>query len=188
MDVRVYQAVNGLAGRASWLDHLLRWGGQDLPIVMGLVIAAAWFWPGDPATRAERQRLAAYAVGAALVALAVSQGIGHEWFRERPYVHHPSRLIVAPSPDPSFPSDHAVGGFALATPFLLGRRRIGLVLGAMAALLAFCRVAVGTHYPSDVIGGASIGAGAALLIWATRSWLNVPLDYGLVFARRLRLA
>src|SRR5262245_52317042 len=139
MDLDLYRALNGLAGQTGWLDHVLRWGAQDLPVAMALVVALAWFWPGDPAARAERQRLAVYAVGAALLGLALSQAIGHVWFRERPYVDHAAHLLVAPSGDPSFPSDHAVGGFALAVPFLLARRRIGWLLLGLAVLLAAAR-------------------------------------------------
>jgi membrane-associated phospholipid phosphatase len=35
-----------------------------------------------------------------------------------------------------------------------------------AAILDFGRVAAGFHYPTDVLGGAAIGALAALLVWA----------------------
>ena len=35
-----------------------------------------------------------------------------------------------------------------------------------AAILDFGRVAAGFHYPTDVLGGAAIGALAALLLWA----------------------
>jgi undecaprenyl-diphosphatase len=188
MDLDHYRTLNGLAGSAGWLDHLLRWGAQDLPIAMAIVVGLAWFWPGDPDERAQRQRLAVYAVGAALLGLALSQAIGHAWFRERPYVHHPAHLLVAPSGDPSFPSDHAVGGFALAIPFVLARRRVGWLLLAMATVLAMTRVAVGTHYPSDVIGGAFLGTAAAVAIWRVRPWLEIPLVPCLLIARRIRLA
>jgi membrane-associated phospholipid phosphatase len=34
-----------------------------------------------------------------------------------------------------------------------------------AAILGFARVALGYHYPTDVIGGAVLGSAAALLLW-----------------------
>lgn len=103
----------------------------------------------------------------ALLALGAAQVISHVWDRPRPYVAHPhdAHLFIAPSPDPSFPSDHATAAFAIAVAIFLRHRRAGVVALVMAATVSVARVAVGTHYPSDVIGGALIGALAALVLW-----------------------
>ncbi len=188
MDLGLYHAINGLAGLAGWSDALLKAMATDLPVAIGLIVAGAWFWGGVPIDRAERQRLAVYAVTAALLGLALAQDIGHVWFRERPYVHHAATLLLSPSADPSFPSDHAVGAFGLAVPFLLARRRIGWLLVGMATTLAVSRVAAGTHYPSDVLGGAGLGALSAVVVWRVRARLEAPLAPCLLLARRLHLA
>ena len=101
------------------------------------------------------------------------------WDRPRPYEAHPGvHLFLAPSHDPSFPSDHATAAFAIAVSLLLRSRRAGLLAIAMAVVLALARVAVGVHYPLDVIGGALLGTIAALLFWIepVRSWLNRLAD------------
>ncbi len=188
MDVTVYDALNAIAGRSDWLDSLLTAAATDLPLVLGVLVVATWFWPGAVEDRAQRERLAAYAVAAALLGLAVAQIIGHLWFRERPYIDHPAHLLLNPSADPSFPSDHAIGGFALALPFVFARHRIGWLLLVLATLLSLVRVAVGTHYPSDVAGGAAIGAAAAWTVWICRGLVERPLSFGLSLARRFRLA
>jgi len=188
MDLAVFRTVNGLAGRVDWLDTLLRWGATSVPVVLVALVGAAWFWPGSAVDRGHRQRLAVYAVASALIGLAVAQVIGHLWFRDRPYVAHAATLLLNPSPDPSFPSDHAVGGFALAVPFVLARRRIGGWLLGLVTALAVVRVTAGTHYPSDVIGGAPVGTGAALVVWRWRGLVDRPLTAMLSLAHRLRLA
>src|SRR5581483_1070088 len=118
VDKTLFLALNGLAGRNVWLDHLLVWSATLLPAAIVAIIVAAWFWPGDPLDRGQRQRLAVYAGIAAIVALGIAHLIGAVWFRQRPFLTLPAYLLTPHAADASFPSDHAVACFALTTPFL----------------------------------------------------------------------
>jgi undecaprenyl-diphosphatase len=64
--------------------------------------------------------------------------------------------------DPSFPSGHAAGSFAFAAFVFTFHRRAGFVFAGLATAIALSRVALGVHYPSDVIAGAVVGV---LLGW-----------------------
>jgi undecaprenyl-diphosphatase len=100
--------------------------------------------------------------------LLIAQAISHLWVRERPFLAHPSEtlLLVAPSHEPSFPSDHAVAAFAIAVSVaLIGGRRVGALFLAGAAFVGITRVFVGLHYPGDIAGGALVGLLAALLVF-----------------------
>jgi undecaprenyl-diphosphatase len=84
-------------------------------------------------------------------------------------------LLISQSHDPSFPSDHATGAFALAFGIWLYDRTIGGILLVLAAIVAFARVYVGTHYPGDVVAGALIAvavASALYLLGPTRRLLE----------------
>jgi undecaprenyl-diphosphatase len=97
--------------------------------------------------------------------LAINQLILLLFDRARPYVADVTHLIVEPSTDPSFPSDHATATAAIATAFLLNGNRVrGCVFAAAALLVSLSRVYVGTHYVSDVLGGAATGVLAAWLV------------------------
>ena len=117
----------------------------------------------------------------AALALTIAQVISHIWERPRPYVAHPdaAHLFVPPSVDPSFPSDHATAAFAIAVAILLRNRKAGLLALGMAAVLSVARVAVGTHYPGDVLGGAVLGTLCALFFYlpAVRGPLHRLADW-----------
>ena len=118
-----------------------------------------------------------YAAFSALVALGINQGFGHLLFRDRPYVHHPAHVLLPYSPDPSFPSDHAAGGFSIATGVLFGRSLPGVVLLLFALMLSISRVYVGLHYPSDVAGGAIFGILGAVIVEMCKGLLERPIQY-----------
>jgi undecaprenyl-diphosphatase len=101
--------------------------------------------------------------------------ISHLWERPRPYATHRAltHLLSAPSPDPSFPSDHAAAAFAIAFAVLAFSRRGGALFGVAATLIALSRIALGLHYPSDVLAGMLVGWAAALLVTRSgRPWIS----------------
>ena len=67
--------------------------------------------------------------------------------------------------DPAFPSGHASRAFAVAAFLTIRFRwRLGIPAGAFAVLAGISRVYLGLHWPSDVLGGAAVGIGFAILI------------------------
>ena len=73
------------------------------------------------------------------------------------------RLIVPCPPSYSMPSGHAISSFAFALPlFSLTQEYIALIWRLypllLASLIAFSRIYLGVHYPSDVLVGALLGA------------------------------
>ena len=92
--------------------------------------------------------------------------------RTRPYLWRDGGLYHFAPPGwsslyQSFPSGHAANLFAaaLAASMLLPAWRRPLL--ALAGLLALTRLAVGAHYPSDLLGGAAV---AILVTLALRRW------------------
>ncbi|MBO6008444.1 MAG: phosphatase PAP2 family protein, partial [Lachnospiraceae bacterium] len=75
--------------------------------------------------------------------------------RIRPYeVVDGLKLLIERQHDPSFPSGHSGASFAAAVVFLVkGPKKLGIPAIIMAALIAFSRLYVGVHYPTDVICG-----------------------------------
>lgn len=119
-----------------------------------------------PGTGVRYRRAGLASLSAAALGLLAAQVISHLWARERPFAAHPGQtvLLVDPSTDPSFPSDHATAAFAIAFAVLLVCRRPGSMLLVAAIAVACSRVLVGAHYPGDVLAGAGIGLLSAFLV------------------------
>lgn len=64
----------------------------------------------------------------------------------------------------SFPSGHATTVAAATTAIALFAWRAGILVGLFALLVCVSRVAVGAHFPSDVVGGAFVGATITVLL------------------------
>lgn len=156
-----------------------------LPVVFALVLVALWLtW------KPQNQRGAFLAGASALIALGVGQLVGYAFPRPRPYLAHSVNMLVSRSVDTSFPSDHATLGFAVAVMVWQYNRRVGACLLILAFVLAFSRVYVGAHYPSDVLGGAVLGTVASLVIAALsrRALVRSALDRLFEFLARWHLA
>ncbi len=82
--------------------------------------------------------------------------------RIRPYeVVDGLELLVGKARDFSFPSGHSATSFAAAVPIVrLKGWRFGVWFVLLAGAIAFSRLYVGIHYPTDVLFG--IGSGAII--------------------------
>ncbi len=92
--------------------------------------------------------------------------------RTRPLPEHlPVFRFVHPQPtSSSMPSGHSASAVAFALGAGMVRPALGAALAPVAAGVAYSRVHTGAHWPSDVLFGSAIGAGAALV---TRKWWPV---------------
>jgi undecaprenyl-diphosphatase len=180
MDTSLYEEINGFAARHDGFEDVLRFFALDAQFFFIALLAILFLARGKWASRNARHGVVAAGFSAAL-ALGIAQIISHLWERPRPYIAHPdvAHLFIPPSTDPSFPSDHATAAFAIAVSIFLRNRKVGALALVMATILAVSRVAVGTHYPGDVLGGAVLGTACALFFYipAVRGPLHRLADW-----------
>lgn len=120
----------------------------------------------------QRQGLAA---GAGLVvSLGTSYILKKVVDRPRPAEEHPFIQPPIIETDPTFPSGHATAAFSAATSLSLTARKWYVVVPAYlwAGTVAYSRLHLGVHYPSDVLAGALIGAGSAWASYKVNQWLQ----------------
>ena len=87
-------------------------------------------------------------------------------------------LLVEGLHDYSFPSGHTIASFEAATALLIGNKKLGIPALILAVLIAFSRLYLYVHYPTDVLASIVLGIGIAFLgtflvkkgfsLWETR--------------------
>lgn len=106
-----------------------------------------------------RPRHAADVLGVGMAAWNIAQVSKTRVRRQRPYEQDGVRRLIRKPTGSSFPSGHSAVGVAVFT-MLADSSRGGVsrrLLQAFGAYVAFSRVYVGVHYPTDVLGGAGMG-------------------------------
>ena len=79
-------------------------------------------------------------------------------------------LLVARPSSSSFPSTHSAWAFGAATAIFMRHRKLGAAAYAVAALIAFSRMYMFLHFPTDVLFGTALGIALGVLAhWITKA-------------------
>jgi undecaprenyl-diphosphatase len=98
--------------------------------------------------------------GSVRIADVLNWGISKASFEERIY---------------SFPSDTAACYFAISTIIFLQDKRLGILCYLWNVItIGICRVAMGSHYPSDIVGGMVLGV-ACVCVFGNAPLLRRPV-------------
>ncbi len=106
-----------------------------------------------------------------LITMAICYVIGNIGLKNIIQRPRPCRIdnsvpLLIPFPSEfSFPSGHTLHGFAAATAIFLHFKKPGIVALILAGLIAFSRMYLFVHFPTDILGGVIIGVGMAVLIY-----------------------
>lgn len=84
--------------------------------------------------------------------------------RPRPFMTFSRPLLIHTPGGYSCPSGHSASSFAAATVLCMVNRGFGFTALALALLIAFSRIFLFVHYPSDTVIGSAIGILCAILI------------------------
>ena len=149
IDLALYRSVRNVArtpNTVRWVRSYSRLGEHGAVwLATGAVGVAV-----DAGHRRRWVRATACVGAAYLVSTSIKLAVG----RKRPVVEDLPHLMATPT-GLSFPSSHSTSSFAAVQAYgrLLPRTPLLTAAGAMA----FSRLYLGVHYPSDVAAGAALG-------------------------------
>ncbi|MBI2300385.1 MAG: phosphatase PAP2 family protein [Armatimonadetes bacterium] len=178
-DVALFRLINS-AGATRLGDDLFPWitdAGVLQPLLIaalaGVVIAAyvrrdldaiRWAWT---------------VVAVAIVSISLCELINKHLIRA--YVMRPRpprtladvRLLIGLGPSFSFVSSHAHNAAAVCATLARAWPRCAPYVMAFAGVVAYSRVYVGVHYPSDVLAGGLLGILVSGVLWRLAERLRV---------------
>ena len=170
MPVAIHNAVLQIDGaillfiqnnlRSPMLTQICKYLSDYGVIIMGVYVVLMLLW--------EKRRvfpIASACVVSGLLGDFIKDYLKHYVRRPRPFLEIPSlEPLIKPPKGFSFPSGHTTLAFAVA--FILYRilpKRYSIPALCMAVLVAFSRLYMGVHYPTDILGGICVGYIAALI-------------------------
>lgn len=173
----------------EWLNHYSQFSPKFNQIIAyienayafkGLaMVSMLWYlWFKDSNPLSETKAIIVNAIVGCILALVVTSAINYVApFQATPMANElirfqiPSGVVIDRSANVghgwinSFPSHHATMFYALATGIFLASRRVGWFAFVYVTLfIAFPRVYLGYHYPTDILAGATVGVSTAMLV------------------------
>ncbi|HXC04978.1 MAG TPA: phosphatase PAP2 family protein [Bacteroidia bacterium] len=109
-----------------------------------------------------------------VLALGISTGLKFALKRKRPFAVYDDIQKETKAGPFSFPSGHTTSAFALATAYSLAYPKWYIIAPAYAwaGAIAWSRMHLGVHFPSDVWAGMLIGAGSSLLCYQVQKGIK----------------
>jgi membrane-associated phospholipid phosphatase len=171
-DIRLLDKINSPVNKCSdkaWSLVSDCSGPLDVAVPVSMLIAG---FAAHDKTLQTKSYLAGISLATAFV---ITSGIKYSVRRPRPFTTYPNIITKkAKGGGHSFPSGHTSSAFAAATSLSLAFPKWYVIVPSYlyASAVAYSRMYLGVHYPSDVIGGIVVGVGSSLLVYECNRWLQ----------------
>ncbi len=162
LDIQILRDIN--LNRNTALDPAFRFISNSVaPIVIAVPLTMYGFGLYKKDTVLKREAI--YIGATILTSVLISNVLKYSFNRTRPFDMYPDIDDAMGVHSPSFPSGHTSQSFSFATSLSLTYPKWYVIVPSYlwAGTVAFSRMDLGVHYPSDVLIGALVGSGSAFL-------------------------
>ena len=191
-DSQIIHFINQFSHKSIYLDESIVFLSNCQILKGGVLMTGLWWiWFKEKDSQNDnREHIISTLIGS-FVAMFIVRILANKLpFRARPILNPSNHLVEAYSLNKdlfdtlsSFPSDHATLFFAISTGLLYSSRKIGIVaLIYTTVFIAFPRIYLGLHYPTDILGGASVGVLCVVL--ANTNYIEVNISRKLLLASK----
>ncbi len=137
-----------------------------IPVAMGITSLAS---KDDELLKATFATIAGMGINTAL-----TYGLKYSINRKRPYERYPNYINnIHEESSPAMPSGHTSIAFASATSLCLHYPKWYIIAPSAiwTCSVAYSRMNLGVHYPTDVLAGAALGAASAYLTYKVNKFI-----------------
>ncbi|MEO6806169.1 MAG: phosphatase PAP2 family protein [Edaphobacter sp.] len=185
-DADILHFLNQFSQRSSFFDYLINTVSTNQLLTGALIMSLFWWaWFRNEEGENQDRPIVISSIFLCTIALFLARALSVLLpFRQRPWLNPILHFRVPLGEDlqslinwSSFPSDHAVFYFALATSIFLLSRKLGIAVYCYVFFVICApRIYMGVHYPTDILAGALLGTGIGCL--AQFNSLRVALSSG----------
>lgn len=166
IDETIFLFLNGLTGRWFYFDFFAYFSAAVLPLFL---LALLLYFLLRNYKKYKYLLIRVILSGA----FAYATVLGLRFFLQRPrpfLVIREAHLLLPLKESFSLPSGHTAFLFAVSLVLFLHKKTAGTVFIIFSFLVGVSRIAVGMHWPSDIIAGTLVGVLFALLIFEIAEW------------------
>jgi len=158
LDIWLFQAINGLAGKSIFWDTFMYYVSYLSPALFMIALIFAYVYYKDSAIFVK----ALIVIGLCFLFKGI---LGFFYFRDRPFIALKNvNYLGYHDPTSSIPSGHTLFGFGAFFPTLSLKNWLTWTMLFFAILTAFSRIYLGYHYPSDIIVGVLVSGVFFLIV------------------------
>ena len=171
LDVRILDRINSPNNLPS--DKFYKFMSNtntEVNIAVPVGLAIAGFVQNDK----KMIRSSGVIAASTILNLGLTMGLKYTINRQRPYMAYPGLIFnKVDAKDPSFPSGHTSSAFATATSLSLAYPKWYVIVPsyAWASTVAYSRMHLGVHYPTDILGGIIVGVLTSYITYKADIWL-----------------